>query len=203
MKDIWRIESNSKWLNPFGKIKTPVQWKGRIKMCHVIKNSSKAQMELSDLWKAPTWVLCQDIFSPTTQVGEQATCMTFFYNPSYLHYESKALTTMACCHSSGVDFCIYISLGEYYHKYGFEDGKWWILFYKLSDLRRLICATVLTQQNLHQDASHSFCYCLSLGTLCHFCDQTILASALTPKIIKYHTKCTASAIRKNLCRYHY
>ena len=97
------------------------------------KNSLKAQMELSVLWKAPTWVLCQDIFSPTTQVGEQATCMMFLYNPSYLHYEAKALTTMACCHSSGVDFCIYICLGEYYHKCGFEDGKWRIMFYKLCE----------------------------------------------------------------------
>ena len=96
-----------------------------------INNSLKAQMDSSDVWKAPTWVLCQDIFSPTTQVGEQATWVIFLLYYPYLHYEARALTTMACCHSFGVDFCI--SLGEYHHKYGFEDGKWQILFYKLRE----------------------------------------------------------------------
>ena len=93
------------------------------------------------VWKFKwTWVICERLllgffariyFLPRHRWASRQPGWFSSYNPSYLHYEALALTTMACCHSFGVDFCI--SLGEYHHKYGFEDGKWQILFYKLRE----------------------------------------------------------------------
>ena len=111
MKDIWMTEANSKWLNLFGKIKTPVQRKGRTELKYVVISKT--------VWKHKwAWVICilrlllgffaRIYFLPRHRRACRQPGWFSSYNPSYLHYEALALTTMAWCHSSGVDFCIYL-----------------------------------------------------------------------------------------------
>ena len=142
MKDIWRIESNSKWLNPFGKIKTPVQWKGRTKMCYVIKK------QWNHKW---SWVICERLllgffariyFLPRHRWASRQPGWFSFYIILHIyimrleHWQPWPVATAL------VLTFAYISLCEKYLKYRFEDGKW-------RSLSRLMCGTVSTQQNLH------------------------------------------------------